>query len=429
MQSKLKDVNSFTKEISIDVPWTDLEENFIKTFKDFKKGYSIPGFRKGRVPDNIVKRNFGPAIEADFTEKSINKYYQLALQELRLIPINKAEINNLEFKEGSNLKYTAKFEITPDFKLFDYKKKLKIDAIRVKQTNTDVDEALLNLQKQHATIKPVKDGAKIGHFIQGDFQELDESDIPIIGKKYEKQYICYGEGVFSGEGALSLEGVKKDDSVKVNIDYGEGKKVRYEISINKVDEQILPEVNDDFAKLADPKVKSLKELKDKLKDSIQDSLDKEYSNQIDQNISRYIVDKTKVEIPNSMRENYIDNVMEDLKQKNKNDKPLNRDEITKMYKDIADWNIAWYLIRDKLIRENNIKVNDKDINSKIDLAAKNSSLPIDQVKEFYKTQENRRKIEDDVINEKLFNHLKEFATIKEKSKTTDQLRKEKQKNG
>ena len=100
-----------------------------------------------------------------------------------------------------------------------------------------------------------------------------------------------------------------------------------------------------------------------------------------------------------------------------------------MYKDIADWNIAWYLIRDKLIRENNIKVDDKDINSKIDLAAKDSSLPIDQVKEFYKTQENRRKIEDDVINEKLFNHLKEFATIKEKSKTTDQLRKEKQKNG
>ena len=97
--------------------------------------------------------------------------------------------------------------------------------------------------------------------------------------------------VFLVEKAHYLLKVKKDDSVKVNIDYGEGKKVRYEISINKVDEQILPEVNDDFAKLADPKVKSLKELKDKLKDSIQDSLDKEYSNQIDQNISRYIVDK------------------------------------------------------------------------------------------------------------------------------------------
>ena len=63
MQSKLKDVNSFTKEISIDVPWTDLEENFIKTFKDFKKGYSIPGFRKGRVPDNIVKRKGWKVVE------------------------------------------------------------------------------------------------------------------------------------------------------------------------------------------------------------------------------------------------------------------------------------------------------------------------------------------------------------------------------
>ena len=89
MKSKLKNINSYTKEIAIDVPWGDLQENFLNTFKDFKKGYSIPGFRKGRVPDNIVKRNYGPAIEADFTEKSINKYYQLALQELKLFPIRK----------------------------------------------------------------------------------------------------------------------------------------------------------------------------------------------------------------------------------------------------------------------------------------------------------------------------------------------------
>ena len=56
-------------------------------------------------------------------------------------------------------------------------------------------------------------------------------------------------------------------------------------------------------------------------------------------------------------------------------------------------------------------------------------MPIDQVKTFYAKHENRHKIEDDIINEKLFNHLKEFSTIKETSKTTDQLRKEKEKNG
>ena len=429
MQSKLKDINTYTKEITIDVPWEDLQENFINTFKDFKKGYGIPGFRKGRVPDNIVKRNYGPAIEADFTEKSINKYYQLALQELKLFPINKAEINNLEFKEGGSLKYKAKFEISPEFKLPDYKKKLNIDAVRVEQTKNDLDEALLNLQKKHATVTPVKDGARTGHFIQGDFQELDESDLPIIGKKYEKQYICYGEGVFSGDGVLPLEGIKKDESVKVNIDYGEGKKVRYEISVNRVDEQILPKLNDDFSKIVDPKIKTLDELKIKLKDSIQQSLNKEFSNQIDQNISRYLVDKTKIDIPDSMRENYINNVMEELKQKNKNEKPLDKNEITKMYKDIADWNISWYLIRGSLIEENDFKASETEINKKIDDASKNSNLSIEKVKLFYAKHENRHKMEDDIINEKLFNHLKEFAIIKEKSKTTDQLRKEKQKNG
>ncbi len=429
MKSKLKNINSYTKEIAIDVPWDDLQENFINTFKDFKKGYSIPGFRKGRVPDNIVKRNYGPAIEADFTEKSINKYYQLAVQELKIFPINKAEINNLEFKEGSNLKYTARFEVSPEFKLPDYKKKMKIDAIRVAQTDNDLDEALLNLQKKHGTIKPVNDGARVGHYIQGDFQELDESDLPIIGKKYEKQYICYGEGVFSGSGVLTLEGIKPKESAKVNVDYGEGKEIRYEISVNRVDEQILPDINDDFAKIADPEIKTIDELKNKLKESIQKSLDKEFSNQVDQNISRYLVDKTKIDIPDSMRENYINNVMEELKQKNKDNKPLNKDEITKMYKDIADWNIAWYLIRSKLIQENKIDVKESEVQEKINIASKNSNLPIDQIKTFYAKHENRHKIEDDIINEKLFNHLKEFSTIKETSKTTDQLRKEKEKNG
>ena len=74
-------------------------------------------------------------------------------------------------------------------------------------------------------------------------------------------------------------------------------------------------------------------------------------------------------------------------------------------------------------------VKESEIQEKINIASKNSNLPIDQVKTFYAKHENRHKIEDDITNEKLFNHLKEFATIKESSKTTDQLRKEKEKNG
>ena len=137
MNSKIKNINTFTREVSVNVPWENLKDDFKKCFFDFKKGYSMPGFRKGKVPDAIVKKNYGPAIEADFTEKSINKFYQISLQELKLIPINKAEIKNLEFKEGNSLKFKAVFEVTPDFKIPDYKKKYKINAVRVNQTEND----------------------------------------------------------------------------------------------------------------------------------------------------------------------------------------------------------------------------------------------------------------------------------------------------
>ena len=63
------------------------------------------------------------------------------------------------------------------------------------------------------------------------------------------------------------------------------------------------------------------------------------------------------------------------------------------------------------------------------MAAGNSKLPVAQVKSFYKKPENRSKIEDDIVNEKLFTHLKEFVTVQETTKTTDEIRKEKSQNG
>ena len=76
MKVNIKDKNSFTKELNISVEWDDLSDDFDVEFNKAKSKYQIPGFRKGKVPLNIVKKNLQPSIEAQFVESSINKYYQ-----------------------------------------------------------------------------------------------------------------------------------------------------------------------------------------------------------------------------------------------------------------------------------------------------------------------------------------------------------------
>ena len=113
MKTNLKNNDSFTRSLDVIIAWADLKEDYIKEFNAQKKKFKIPGFRPGKVPNNIVKKEIGPAIEANFAEISLNRYYQEALMELKIVPINQAQISKLEFKEASDLKFTAIFEVIP----------------------------------------------------------------------------------------------------------------------------------------------------------------------------------------------------------------------------------------------------------------------------------------------------------------------------
>ena len=108
---------------------------------------------------------------------------------------------------------------------------------------------------------------------------------------------------------------------------------------------------------------------------------------------------------------------------------VNEEEIRKIYADSADWNIRWYLIRREIIRIHEFDGTKEEINNRIQTAANNSKLPMAKVRLFYDKPENRSKLVDDIVNEKLYNYLKKFVTVQETTKTTDEIRKEKSKNG
>ena len=128
MKTNLKKINDFTQKINISVPWEDLESAFEDHIQRFTKKVRLPGFRKGKVPKKVVIQNFGAELEAEFAQNSIELHYAEALQEHKLVPVNRASIEDLSFSEGSSLSFTATLEVEPEVKLPKYHRKLKIKS-------------------------------------------------------------------------------------------------------------------------------------------------------------------------------------------------------------------------------------------------------------------------------------------------------------
>ena len=419
METNLKEINSYTRQLDITIAWELIQDEYEKEFSRARSSFSMKGFRKGKVPEQIVKKNLGPSIEAHFAEDSINSYYRQALDELKLAPINQASIDNLEFREGLALSFSARFEVNPEIMLPKYQKKFKIKAVRYMAGNEDIEQALTQYQEQHASIKTIESGAETGHFIRGDFNVLDDSGLPIVGSKMENQYIRLGFGLFKEDTEKVFIGAKEGDEVTVSIQNKENT-VKYHVKINRVEEQILPDIDDELAKTINENTNTLTELKNVIKDELQASLDNDHKELVRKEIIDYFVQNTKVEAPESMVSLYLEQIKDDLEKRNQ---PFDEKQMKENYQSHSEWNIKWYLIKDQIIENEALDISDDELDGKIqDTISKNQKNET-QIKSFYKQSKNKQQLFSKMLIDKLFARLSEFAKVKVVEESTNELRK------
>jgi len=419
METNLKEINSYTRQLDITIAWELIQDEYEKEFSRARSSFSMKGFRKGKVPEQIVKKNLGPSIEAHFAEDSINTYYRKALDKLEIAPINQASIDNLEFKEGIALSFSARFEVNPEIMLPKYQKKFKIKAFRYMAGSEDIEQALTQYQEQHASIKTIESGAETGHFIRGDFNVLDDSGLPIVGSKMENQYIRLGFGLFKEDAEKVFIGAKEGDEVTVSIQNKENT-VKYHVKINRVEEQILPDIDDELAKTINENTNTLTELKNVIKDELQASLDNDHKELVRKEIIDYFVQNTKVEAPESMVSLYLEQIKDDLEKRNQ---PFDEKQMKENYQSHSEWNIKWYLIKDQIIENEALDISDEELDGKIqDTISKNQKNET-QIKSFYKQSKNKQQLFSKMLIDKLFARLSEFAKVKVVEESTNELRK------
>ena len=424
MKIDIKNINDFTREMKLDIPWEILEPDFDICLKKFSKKVKLPGFRPGKIPRDRLMQQFQPNIEAQFMDDNIYKYYLTALQQKEIVPVNQAEISDVHFHMGEHFSFTAKFEVEPDFKLPRFKKNMfQVQRNKFIPDDQDINDAIDQLRRSHARIETVEDGAKEKDFILCDLQKLDDSGVAIIGKKFEKQMLKVGDGSFTDDQKEQLIGLKPGDSTRISLPDNEDKTITnpYELKVTKVERENLPAVDDDFLKLINPELGSVEDLRADVLKKINENFEQRARQSFERELSDALIEKVGVETPPSMVENYLNNILEDVKKQN-NGEPIEEEKVLETYRPSAERNLKWYLIRKKVISQEQINIERKDIDAEIENLVSRSPNSEKEIRRFYKKPSNRQRIEDDMVEKKILEYLNQFAKVKEVEVNTKDIR-------
>ena len=423
MKIKTKKINDYTREIDINVQWSEIESDFENSLKKFSKNIKMPGFRSGRIPRERLLGQFQQNIEAEFLDSNFQKYYLMAIQQEGLIPVNKAEIKDVQFKMNDHLSFIAEFEIEPEVSLPRLKKNmLSVQRTTYVHDDQDIEDAIIQLKKANATISTVDDGAQEGDYLICTLQKLDESGVPIIGKKFEKQYLRVGKGSFTDDQKDKMIGLKPGESTRLKLPVNEdGEDADYELTVGKVEREILPELDDNLLKKINPGLDSIDSLKSDVEKKIKENFMERSKTAYERDLSDALIDKVNPSFAPSMVEHYLTNLVDDVKKQN-NGEPLDDEKVREHYMPLAERNVKWYSLRNKLIDHGNLEVSKTDVENEIQRLIDSTPSSQNEIRKFYKKPSNQKRLEDGLMEKIILEYLEQFAKVKEVEVQTKDLR-------
>jgi len=411
LKANITEPKSWQRVLDIEIPEEELNTLVEEKQGKYRKQIKLPGFRQGKVPTHIVKSRYGDAIRAEAIEDLIQKSYEDACKEHNIIPISQAKISDLKAEKTGPVTFKIETEIDPQIEIKNYKK-LKVKASTRKIKPAEVDGALKDLQERLADVKDVDRGAKNGDLLTIEYVEVKIGGEPRPDFTNPKYPIELGAGQLKDfdKGFLGhIAGETVDIKVKFPKDYAEkavaGKQGEFKIKITKVQEKILPEIDEEFCK----KVGNFADVQ-ALRDHLQKDLEareldraknEAYGKAIDA-----LIKNNPFEVPQSRIESYIDHMSQEAAKYQQGGQPApSREEVAERYRDTGEKAIKRYRIIDYIADKENIKATQEEVDGRIQQMAQMYNQPFDELKQALRKNGTTNRIRADIREQKTLDFL------------------------
>ena len=419
MQTSVEKTGAISRKMTVTVPSDRIQKASDIRLKELSKKVKIDGFRKGKVPMNIVKARYGDSVYFEVVEKVIDETVREALASEKLNPAAIPDVNPTTMEPGKDLVYEADFDLMPEIKdinLADIKIKTAVATVKDK----DIDLSLEQLQKQQVEWKDVKRKSKKGDRVIVDFSgSIDGTDFS--GGQAEQTPIVLGEGQMLDDFEKGLIGVKADEDKTIEVNFpkdypGEevaGKKAEFAIKVHSVSEAILPEIDDEFAKRYNSD--SVKTLREEVQKTMDVNVESTLSSVNRVRVFDALVSKVAIDVPRKLVQEEIvrmaENQKDQMRQQGMDPEMVGRN--TDVFEPEAKKRVALGLIMMQYIQEQGIKVDHAKVDEYIAKMASGYEDPAEFIAYYNSDKERKSQVESLVLETQVVESLLETADSSE----------------
>ncbi len=423
MKVTVENKKGLQKDLKVFIDKKTISGYMDEKYDEIRKDVVLKGFRPGKVPTEILKRQFGKAVYGEVIDKVLKDTTTKALEENKIKPAGQPKIDLKSFGEGKDLEYIITVTELPNIDVSSINK-IKVDDYQVKIDNTETDKRIDQIAKSQNNFKEAdeKYAAKTKDLVAFDYKAtVDGNDFE--GNEGKNTQLVLGKDLFIKGFDKQLEGVKKNDTKKVEVNLPENfpkkelinKKAVFECKINSVKTPEDVKINDDFAKtLGATDLNNLKEL-------ISKQINDEFKNSLDLISKKQILEQIEKQKLDDLPQNLIEQEVQILSQ------GMKEDELKKNKKSLeeqAQKRIKTGLILNAFGEKNNIKVSQDEVNAEIQKQFRMMPGQEKMVKEYYEKNPSAIDgIRGSIYEEKIINEIKKSAKVNKKQISKDEAEK------
>ncbi len=322
MEAKMEKIDVNVVKFEVKVEANKFNEALTRAYKKNVKNFNVPGFRKGKVPMNVVKQYYGVGVLLeDAVNFAIDGSYSEVLKENNIIPVDYPKIDVVEVGEGKDFVYTAEVTVYPEVELGEYKG-LSVEKKTYEVTEEEVAKKLKEMQEKNARIESKEEGTvENGNIAVIDFKGFVDGEAFQGGEGHDYS-LEIGSKTFIDTFEEQLVGAKVNDTVEVNVTFPEnygkeelnGKPAKFEVTIKEIKVKELPELDDEFAKETS-EFDTIAELKADITTKLEAANAERADREFEEAVINAVAENAKVEIPAVMVEKEVDKMVQNLQQR------------------------------------------------------------------------------------------------------------------
>ena len=415
--------------LTIEITKAEFEAAKDKAFKKTGKNITVPGFRKGKAPRKMIEKLYGEGV---FFEEAFNIIYpdamEMAVEKSGIKPVGRADLDLGDPAEEGGLTIIAKVPVEPEVELGEYKG-IEVEKETVKVLQADVKAELNRMAQRNARTETVERKAKKNDTVDIDFEGFVDG-VPFEGGKAEHHELTLGSGAFIPGFEDQLIGCKAGDEKDVVVTFPEeyhakelaGKEATFKCKVHKVEETILPEIDDEFAKDVSDTCETLDDLKKEITERLKAERQEAADNAFEEKVLDAVIDGMKADIPAAMIDAQVDTIVQDFGYRLQM-QGMGLEQYLKMtgtemgaframFKDQAERQVKTRLALQKVVELEGITVSDKELEEEYAKMAEQYKMEVEKVKAIV----SKEALEGDLKISNALEFIKKNAKVKKAAK-------------